>query len=284
MADIIGQTVTTGAVNLRQGTASTSASIAGELAAGTAVSVVALATGDTVAGNARWYLTDAGDYVWSGDCGPLVEAAVSVPNVVDLSHGSNVTSFAQAKAGGVLGIIHKATTGGTGQDPAYASRRSAAISAGLLWGAYHWGTAAPIDQQIANFLNTAAPDSNTLLALDFEADAGNQMTLDGARQFLQGILSGLGRRAVLYSGILVKTSLGNTVDPFFGAHRLWLSQYGSQPKVQASWNSYWLWQYTDGTAGPGPYTAPGIPGDAAGHLDCNHFMGSAAQLAQQWAS
>ena len=281
---IIGQTVTTRIVNLRQGTPSTDAPVSEELPAGTAINVQALATGDAVEGNTQWFLTDANAYVWSGDCAPLVLSGDTVPNVVDIAHGDSVTSFAQAQAAGVVGIIHKATTGATGHDPAYAGRRQAAIAAGLLWGAYHWGTAAPIDQQLANFLDTAQPDGNTLVALDFEADPGDQMTLDGARQFLKGIEAKLGRRAVLYSGILIKTSLGTTADPFFGAHRLWLSQYGNQPIVQASWSTFWLWQYTDGTAGPGPYSAPGIPGDSAGHLDCNHYMGSADQLHRQWAS
>jgi GH25 family lysozyme M1 (1,4-beta-N-acetylmuramidase) len=204
--------------------------------------------------------------------------------VVDIYHGNTVTSFLQAKNAGLVGVIHKATTGGTGTDSAYAQRRQSATAAGLLWGAYHWGTSAPIDQQVDNFLNFAQPDKHTLVALDYEQDAGNQMTLDGARQFLQGIEAKLGRKAVLYSGSLIKSELGSTKDAYFGSHRLWLAQYGSVPSVQASWSNYWLWQYTDGTAGPGPRSCPGIPGNSAGNLDCDAFQGDAAHLAAQWAS
>jgi hypothetical protein len=90
---------------------------------------------------------------------------------------------------------------------------------------------------------------------------------------------------VIYGGSLLKEMLGSKKDPFFGGHRLWLAQYGNHPTVQASWERFWLWQYTDGSAdGPGPKTVPGIPGDSKDQLDCDHFLGSAAQLASDWAS
>ena len=62
-----------------------------------------------------------------------------------MSHGDGVTSFADARNSGLLGVIHKATTGATGRDDAYKARRLLARKAGLLWGAYHWGIAAPVD-------------------------------------------------------------------------------------------------------------------------------------------
>lgn len=285
---LIGQTVTTTRVNLRQGAASTGAPVLRKLDAGTVVPVLALVVGDSIQGNAHWFQTDEQAYVWSGGCGPFsaatAPAASGVANVVDISHGDTVASFFQARAAGVLGVIHKATTGQSGRDPAYADRRGGALAAGLLWGAYHWGTAAPIDLQVKNFLDAAKPDATTLVALDFETDAGNQMTLDGARQFLQGIQNALGRRAVLYSGSTVKEALGATKDAFFGEHRLWLAQYGDSPSVQASWDTFWLWQYTDGNVGPDPKKVPGIPGDSLGHLDCDRFVGTEALLRAQWAS
>ena len=181
-------------------------------------------------------------------------------------------------------MIHKATTGAVGADDAYARRRPLATQAGLLWGAYHWGTAAPASDQVDNFLRVADPDSNTLVALDFERTAGDQMTIDGAREFLGLISEKLGRKAVLYSGNVAKSDLGSKRDSFFGGHRLWLAEYGPDPRLQESWNSYWLWQYTDGESGPGMKTVGGIPGDSKGRLDCNYFAGSAAELAQQWSS
>ena len=203
--------------------------------------------------------------------------------VVDLSHYDMVTDFGAAKAAGVAGIIHKASQGAGYRDPAYASRRPQAIAAGLLWGAYHFGTSAPVPQQIDNFLAAAAPDAATLLALDYEPNGNDTMSLDQARQFLAGVGEKIGRTPVLYSGSLIKQTLGRHVDDFFAGHRLWLSEYCTQPVLPASWQHYWLWQYSDGASGPPPRTVAGIPGNAAGEIDCNTFAGSGDQLAAQWA-
>src|SRR5437588_710838 len=100
-------------------------------------------------------------------------------HVVDLYHDDQVTSFADAAAAGTWGIIHKATTGGTGHDAMYATL---------------------------------------------------------------------------------------------------------SPTVQKSWDTFWLWQYTDSVAGTPPNHMPGIPGDANGNLDCNSYLGTREQLAAQWAS
>lgn len=307
----------TARANLRLGDASKAAPVLRKLEPGTPFPVTGIAIGESVQGNAHWFRTAGNAYVWSGACGPFEslapafpaplgaspatghseqtveapsgQAIVSpsgrpVPIVVDIYHRNRVESFATARNAGVHGIIHKASTGATGKDEAYSDRRAQAINAGMLWGAYHWGTSRPVAQQVENFLDAARPDDNTLVALDFEDDPGNQMTLAGAREFLELIERKLGRKAVLYSANTIKGALGSSVDPFFGSHRLWLAQYGPTPRVQASWSSYWLWQYTDGTAGPGPRSAPGLPGNHLGNLDCNHYRNSAEQLAAEWAS
>src|SRR5258705_9787019 len=142
--------------------------------------------------------------------------------VVDIYHGDRVSSFKKAADFDIWGIIHKATTGATGKDAKYPTRRNPAASAGLLWGAYHWGTKVDVAKQVKNFLDYAEPDQNTLVALDFERTGGNTMTLDQAREFLTGIEEELQRKAVLYSGELIKATLGRKKDPLFGSHRLWL--------------------------------------------------------------
>ena len=68
------------------------------------------------------------------------------------------------------------------------------------------------------------------------------------------------------------------------AHRLWLAHYNAHPKVQKSWEKYWLWQYADRTSGLEPNTVQGIPGDAEGNLDCNAYDGTREQLKAAWAS
>jgi lysozyme len=203
--------------------------------------------------------------------------------VVDIYHGDRVVSFARAKQAGIFGIIHKASEGAGMVDPKYARRRPRARSAGLLWGAYHFGTSDDVGAQVDNFLRAAAPDAQTLVALDYEENGGATMSLDQARQFLTAIESRLGRKAVLYSGALIKEQLGDQVDPFFGSHRLWLAEYGPVPRVPPSWSQQWLWQYSGDGIGPEPRTVAGIPG-AGGAIDCNSYEHGAADLAAQWAS
>lgn len=302
---VTGSVTVTSKVNIRQGTASRLAPLVRKMAAGSGLDVVAIAAGEEVQGNRLWYRLPDGSYVWTGACGPFVQGvAAPLPSpvmpsayqppvaadypaasVIDLYHGDQVTSFDAARVAGVVGIIHKATTGATGRDDRYRTRRKQALDAGLLWGAYHWGTAAPANKQIDNFLQWADPDEQTLVALDYELDAGNQMTLARAREFLELIEQKLGRKAVIYSGHTLKEALGNRVDPFFGGHRLWLAQYGPVPRVHESWKSYWLWQFTEGKAGdPRKRIIPGIPGNSRGELDCDHFSGTVEQLAVEWAS
>ncbi|MGV7214901.1 GH25 family lysozyme [Bradyrhizobium sp. UFLA05-112] len=297
---INGQATANVRVNLRQGSPSLQSPVLRKLNAGTTISIEGLVIGDAVQGNAHWYRTADSAYAWAGafssiqriELSPSLspgKAAVDtgldrVPLVVDIFHGDSVVSFDQAFAAGLRGVIHKATTGASGRDDAYKRRRDLANRAGLLWGATHWGTAhAPISDQVSNFLDWADPDKDTLVALDFERDDGNQMTLEGAREFLELVNNELGRKAVLYSGDTLKTALGNRSEPFFGSHRLWLAQYGNHLTVQRSWQTYWLWQYTDGEKGPGRKTVPGIPGDRRKRLDCDQFAGSVDDLKAQWA-
>ena len=295
--------------NLRQGAPSGTAPVIRKVESGTVLVITAMAVGDEIQGNAIWYRVVDGSYVWSGGCGeaqagsaPIATAPPSavpppiavtlpsgaggiVPNVVDIYHGDNVTSFVQARNAGVLGVIHKATTGATGRDDFYKTRRALAAAAGLLWGAYHWGTAAAADLQVENFLSWAEPDANTLVALDFESSAGNQMSLGRAKEFLSLIEERLGRKAVLYSGNTLKEALGTSIDAFFGQHRLWLAQFSAVPQAQASWNAPWLWQFTSGKADDrNRRIVSGMPGNAAGELDCNNYKGDVATLQAEWAS
>jgi hypothetical protein len=292
-ASMTGTVVTTALVNLRSGAPSRSATIARKVAAGTTLSVTGIMLGETVAGNPNWYLTADGLYLWSGGASALqttggtdarLSSVKQTPRVVDISHGDGVASFKVAREAGLLAVIHKATTGATGRDDAYKARRVMARDAGLLWGAYHWGTAAPVEDQVANFLDWAAPDADTLVAVDFETTAGNQMTVDGLKAFCSLIDAKLGRRPVIYAGGYLKDQLGRTADPILGQHRLWLAQYGPKPVPQASWTDFWLWQYTDGIDGPQDCckTVAGIPGDSKGRLDCDFFAGTDSELKDQW--
>lgn len=215
-----------------------------------------------------------------------VQTAISL-RVVDLYHGDHVSNFAQAKTGGVCGIVHKASQGAAFTDSMYAVRRKQAVAAGLLWGAYHFMTAADAELQAANFLHAADPDGQTLMALDFEPGSGrdNTPSLKLLREMLLLLEVKLKRKTVIYSGSLLKQTLGATRDDYLASHRLWLCEYAPEWKLEplTAWQKPWLWQYTDGTAGPFPRSVAGIPG-ASKCLDCNHYDGTPAQLAAEWAS
>lgn len=86
-----------------------------------------------------------------------------------------------------------------------------AKEAGLLWGAYHFIRPVDVSAQVELFLRSAQPDNDTLLALDYEVDS---VSLDEAREFIEGIERKVGRSVVVYSGNTIKEKLGNKVDPW----------------------------------------------------------------------
>ena len=77
--------------------------------------------------------------------------------VIDISHNVTVTDFTLVRRrSNILGVIHKATEGGDYVDQSYSVRRPQAEAAGLLWGAYHFGTRQyPGARQANAFLATA---------------------------------------------------------------------------------------------------------------------------------
>ena len=154
--------------------------------------------------------------------------------MVDLSHHNDVADFGKVKAAGIAGIIHKATEATSFADNMYAVRRGDATNAGLLWGAYHFLRPVSIPAQVDFFLKIAAPDNATLLALDHE---DGRVPLIDAKEFLLRVEHAVGRKAVLYSGFLIKEQLNDRIDSFLAAHRLWPAQYGIRPVTPLNWPS-----------------------------------------------
>lgn len=198
--------------------------------------------------------------------------------IVDLSHHNGNVDLQKARGDGILGVIHKATQGATYVDPMYSINKQKAQAAGLLWGAYHFGTGDDAQKQAEHFLATVSPGPTDLLVLDFETNTqGASMTLDQARQFVQIVHNTTGRWPGLYSGIYIKTLLGSNHDPVLANCWFWLSEYGPAAKVPANWPTWTLWQYTDGSVGPQPHTVAGI-----GSCDRDTFNGTEAQLRALW--
>lgn len=199
------------------------------------------------------------------------------PMVIDIFHGDDVESFQAAYQFGIRGVIHKATEGATDIDPTYAKRRPEAIAAGLLWGAYHFMRPGDPVAQADHFVETAAPDADTLVAVDHEDD---RVPLFAAIMFMRRVEDLIGRQAVIYSGGLIKAQIRvGRGDLYLAGRRLWLAHYSATPTWPATWKAPWLHQFTGDGEGPRPHTVPGMKGD----VDVNSFAGTADQLAAQWA-
>ena len=199
--------------------------------------------------------------------------------VVDLSHHNGSVNLVRAKAAGVVGIIQKATQGRTFVDPTYVGNRGKAADAGVLWGAYHFGTGGDGVRQAEHFLSTVEPGPETLLVLDLESNPqGPSMSLEEARGFVTHVKENTGRFPGLYSGHYVKEKLGTTTDPILGQCWFWLAQYGPTAVVPVNWARWTMWQYTDGALGAEPHVVDGI-----GRCDRDRFNGDEDGLRRLWA-
>ncbi len=152
------------------------------------------------------------------------------------------------------------------------------MASGMLWGAYHFGVGADGVAQADFFLSTIQPDENTLLVLDFEANtAGSSMDLIEAEAFVTHVQQATGRWPGLYAGQYLKELLGSSPDPVLSNCWLWLAQYGPTAVLPPGWDTWTLWQYTDGAVGPEPHEIPGF-----GPCDRDKFNGTTEDLKAFW--
>ena len=178
--------------------------------------------------------------------------------VVDLSHHNTVNDFAAVKADGIVGIIHKATQSTDFVDGTYAQRKLSALGQGILWGAYHFGVGGDPIAQAEHFLKTVQPDASTLLALDFEGNPnGPTISLAEAEQLAAHIQQQTGRWPLLYTS------------------RSFMKQAAAALPKQ--WDTWTLWQYTNGVNGPEPHRVKGII-----RCDRDQFNGSLPELQALW--
>ena len=84
----------------------------------------------------------------------LPTCALGANSVVNMSHYDLMRpDFAGMAREGVVGVIHEATFPRLERDARYSERQRAALEAGLLWGAYHFGDATNPIRQADHFLN-----------------------------------------------------------------------------------------------------------------------------------
>lgn len=198
--------------------------------------------------------------------------------VIDISHHNSRVNLAKAREDGIVGVIQKASQGRMYVDPTHDGNRRKAADAGLLWGAYHFGTGSDGVRQAEHFLEVAQPQRTDLLVLDFEANPqGPSMSLEEARAFVTHVQGQTGRWPGLYSGHYIKELLNTTVDSVLGNCWFWLSQYGPTAVVPRTWKTWTLWQYTDGGLGPQPHGVLGV-----GPCDRDKFNGTITQLKKLW--
>lgn len=193
--------------------------------------------------------------------------------VIDLSHYNQVTSFPEIQQSGIVGVIHKATEGINWSDPTYGNRKPQALTAGLLWGAYHFGVNEDGAAQAQYFLSIVKPGPQDLLALDFEENPSSQMTIAQAEQFVTEIYNQTGRYPGFYSDALAGNMLGTSQDSILANCWFWRAQYsGSSPSVPPTWSTWTMWQYTESGSVPG----------IGGACDRETFNGSVADLSKLW--
>jgi lysozyme len=232
---------------------------------------------------------------------PPDRASLGLDAVIDLSRSVTVSDFRLVRQSNILAVIHKASEGGDYADAACAARRPQAEAAGLLWGAYHFGTGQMSGaQQAAFFLAVSRPGPRTLLALDLEANENNpsnSMRLDQAEAFVQAVAQATGRLPVVYvhptwangdplpnSGL----SFGAQITPesILARCGLWVADYHDSPEIPLAWaaSGWRLWQYAgDESAGRPAYGQTSIVGGVS-HCDRNLFNGDGTALYRFWSA
>jgi lysozyme len=204
------------------------------------------------------------------------------PVIVDLSHFDDVQDWDAVKRFGILGVINKATEGLGLTDKTFAIRRKPAAEHGIHYGAYHFLRPGDPVGQADHFLEVVSSvdkPEELLLALDHE---DKNVPLRDAKKWLQRIIDETGRKAILYSGFLIKQQLGDDRDAFLAKHRLWLSHFNSRPKCPKNWDAPWIIQFTGDGVGPEPHKVPGIK--IPGGIDLNHYGDTPEKLSAEWVN
>jgi GH25 family lysozyme M1 (1,4-beta-N-acetylmuramidase) len=182
------------------------------------------------------------------------------PIVIDLSHHNSVSPDLKAtKEAGIIGVIHKATEGASFQDSKVDAREFLARDAKMLFGLYHFIRPGNISQQVDNFMSVYKryDDTNLLVALDYEDP---EVSLEDCETWMRGVTGRTNKKVVLYSGHVLKEKVAGGAHPTVNQtnYPLWLAQYTSgTPSLPKGWDSYWLWQYSDGEI---PVKQPPVPG------------------------
>jgi lysozyme len=193
--------------------------------------------------------------------------------IVDLSHHNPEPDWEKLQAGGVIGVILKATEGTSYIDPTFGSRRQMAKQAGLACASYHFLKRGNARGQMMHYLDVVGPVPGERVIIDYEASGLTLNELEDAVEALAR--QPLNLQITVYSGHLIKDQLGSDKNVLLSDFTsLWIAQYGTTVKwPTGTWPVWSLWQFTDKANVPG-ISAP---------VDGNRFNGS-VENAYKWLS
>jgi lysozyme len=224
-------------------------------------------------------------------------SAFAANAVVNMSHYDLMrVDFNRMKSEGIVGVIHEATYPRNERDSYYRGRQQAAMGAGLLWGAYHFGDATDPIRQADHFLSmveaTHPGPNGVLLVLDFEKNGhypGGSMRADQAAAFVERVRARTGSYPGVYmSENRIRQMLGNSRVSSVDRRSLsncwlWIANYHYEPRNTTPWGRWDLWQYTgDGKCDLRPRSA--YPKSVANmsRAERNIFRGTPAALESFW--
>jgi lysozyme len=143
---------------------------------------------------------------------------------IDISHWQSTTPPLNG-----LGFVFVRATYGAYRDGLYAMHADAVRRAGLVLGAYIFGRATPVADQVAAFLGVGGEADLLVLDLERDTTASSSMSLDQARSFIAAIHA-RGRRIGLYHSESGFAELGQDFD--------WVANWSREP------TRHWdFWQY-----------------------------------------
>jgi lysozyme len=235
-----------------------------------------------------------------------IVTALASNSVVNMSHYDMVRpDFVKMKNEGIVGVIHEASFPPLNRDWKYAERQYAAINAGLLWGAYHFGDGTNPVRQADHFLNVVAAQrprikpsdaaearNGVLLVLDFEKNGhypGGSMNVAQACAFVERVKERTGKYPGLYGSeyrlrqMLWGPGATAAQRAILSNCWLWIANYHAQPRSTAPWSRWHLWQYTgDGKCGLRPRGAYPISVANMRKAERNIFNGTDSTLRVFW--
>lgn len=183
----------------------------------------------------------------------------------------------------MVAIIHKASEALHFRDPKYHARKQAARDLGMLWGAYHLSSAQDPEDQVDFFLETIGEvEDDVLLALDWETSKDHgQASIAQTHEFIRVFHERTGRYPVLYGGKQVRKACENGPDPLLAPCPLWYVRYRTTPVglPTNTWESYTLWQYSNGNPNVDELPAPTYE---LGGADWNRYAGTLEELRESW--